>query len=77
MQESPKKELQFYTNASIAKMDIHHANEITSRKHAEMTNNFVIGQPIRKSTRIPKISIEMKEKTNRHIYLHLEAMWSK
>lgn len=54
IQESPKKELQFYTNASIAKMDTHHAKEITSGKQAEMTNNVVAGQPVRKSTRIPK-----------------------
>jgi INO80 complex subunit B len=52
MQESPK-ELQFYTSASIAKMDIH-AKEITPGKQTEMTNNVVAGQPVRKSARIPK-----------------------
>lgn len=53
MQESPK-ELQFNTSASIAKMDTHHAKEITSGRQAEMTNNVVSGQPVRKSSRIPK-----------------------
>ena len=54
MQESPKKELQFYTNASIAKMDTHHAKGITSRKKEEMTNNLLVGEHVHKRTRIPK-----------------------
>jgi len=54
MQESPKKDLQFYTNVSIAKMDTHHAKGITSRKKAEMTNNLLVGEHVHKRTRIPK-----------------------